>query len=677
MGNTPTVAKWYTTHARKDSQAMTVFRNAFPKKPHCELKVLIFCSTVSSILSSLAYSVTDSSKFKNEFCALQKQYSWFRPSSISISSGVKASFFVVELKVGKGIDDVVTFLIIRGTDSAEDWEFNASTEKADFRGARKAVHSGFDAFSDFIPLEMIKKHVRGMLVVAGHSLGGAAAEMAVLKQTEQTTDLMVITFGQPNVFAKELLQHSDRERAASVVRFFFANDPVPGITHNFGCEKACEHLVELTADANMEKKEEVPILGNRTWKELLETVSDPVQNHSMDRYKEQLLRVVQMSGGDDGHDPEFPEQAEFCISKCNVNTNYVQADGGEGSCRFKLKIEGDGENVGFVAADIKQHGEQLPGHSLQSIGYYYVTNEFIVDPGPGSPPITKQVERMVWEVVFDVTDVNFKSNELTLFLTNGFQKVTKEVKLCLQNVAVIGVPGAGKSHLVRGLKAIARREPIPTVQPIGASRATAAESEQFTEGKITYYEIAGVLGKDMTSQLEVHHEFWKKPPKVLILVWKYGDKEHPESTEGLKAFFGSVRANLDKNEIRVMLALTNCVEGGVDWDNEYDIFARQVLTQLSLPQQTCFFKVNSAQMTSVQPRGLKELHDRIMGIMAQDPSLKNAFQLIPIWKRIMGDSKVQGAGQVALCAAGIYKPAIAGPAAVVGAASILMSKTSS
>jgi len=380
-----------------------------------------------------------------------------------------------------------------------------------------------------------------------------------------------------------------------------------------------------------------------------------------------------MSGGDDGHNPEFPEQAEFCISKCNVNTAKVQADGGEGSCRFKLKIEGDGENVGFVAADIKQHGEQLPGHSLQSIGYYYVTNEFIVDPGPGSPPITKQVERMVWEVVFDVTDVNFKSNELTLFLTNGFQKVTKEVKLCLQNVAVIGVPGAGKSHLVRGLKGIARREPIPTVQPIGASRATAAESEQFTEGKITYYEIAGVLGKDMTSQMEVHHEFWKKPPKVLILVWKYGDKEHPESTEGLKAFFGKVGAYLDKNEIKVMLALTNCVEG--NFDHAYDSFAGQVLTELSLPQETCFFKVNSVQMTSVQPRGLKELHDHIMGIMAQDPSLKNAFELIPLWKRIMGDTNVQVAGTMTASAAGFYnRPAIAGTAAVVGATSILMSK---
>lgn len=188
------------------------------------------------------------------------------------------------------------------------------------------------------------------------------------------------------------------------------------------------------------------------------------------------------------------------------------------------------------------------------------------------------------------------------------------------------------------------------MQPIGASRATAAESEKFTEGKITYYEIAGVLGKDVETQMEVHNEFLKKPPKVLILVWKYGDKEHPESKEGLKAFFRSVHANLDKNEIRVILALTNCVEGEVgdaSWDNEYDNFARQVLAQLSLPQETHFFKVNSAQMRGVQPRGLKELHDHIMGIMAENPTLQNAFKLIPLWARIMRDRRVQTVGGVA------------------------------
>jgi len=335
----------------------------------------------------------------------------------------------------------------------------------------------------------------------------------------------------------------------------------------------------------MEIKRGVPILEKRKWKELLETVSDPVQNHSMDRYKEQLLRIVQMSGGDDQRDPELPKQARFCISKCNINTAYVFADGDEGLRKCKMKIKGDGENVGFVAAGIEQHGEQLPGHSLQSVGYNYVKEEYDVD---GPMAHTVQVERMVWEAVFGVTDVNFNSDVLTISLTNGFQKVSKEIEFYLQNVAVMGIPGAGKSHLVRGLKATARREPIPGVQPIGASRATAAESEKFTEGKITYYEIAGVLGKDMETQLEVHKEFLKKPPKVLVLVWKYGDKEHPESTEGLKAFFGSVHASLDKNEIRIVLALTNCVEGEVGdtfWDNEYDNFARQVLAQLSLPQE--------------------------------------------------------------------------------------------
>jgi len=115
----------------------------------------------------------------------------------------------------------------------------------------------------------------------------------------------------------------------------------------------------------------------------------------------------------------------------------------------------------------------------------------------------------------------------------------------------------------------------------------------------------------------------------------------------LKAFFGKVGAYLDKNEIRVILALTNCVEG--NFDHAYDSFAGQVLKELSLPQETCFFKVNSVQMTSVQPRGLKELHDHIMGIMAQDPSLKNAFELIPLWKRIMGDKRPSGGHHCCKC----------------------------
>jgi len=51
-------------------------------------------------------------------------------------------------------------------------------------------------------------------------------------------------------------------------------------------------------------------------------------------------------------------------------------------------------------------------------------------------------------------------------------------------------------------------------------------------------------------------------------------------------------------------------------------------------------------MRGVQPRGLKELHDHITGVMAEDPNLKNAFKLIPLWQRIIRDRRVQTVGGV-------------------------------
>jgi len=329
---------------------------------------------------------------------------------------------------------------------------------------------------------------------------------------------------------------------------------------------------------------------------------------------------VQMRGWDDEClrqcKPDLPKQVKFCISlKIQNACVFADSDG-----RFKMKFEGDGRNVGFVAAGIEQEGVQFPRHTLQSIGYDYETCQEVVGHNPVDVEVV-ETTKMVWSATFDVTDVNFKSDNLMTSLTDGFQTVTEKVEFYLQNVAVVGVASAGKSHLVRGLKAIARNEPVPGVAKVGVSRADTADSENFTEGKITYYEIAGILGKDMQTQMEVHNEFLKKPPKVLIAVFKYGDKDHHGSQEGLKAFFKNVLAKLTKNEVKVVLALTNCTEekGDEGWDRGYDESAKGVLQQLGLPAETHYFVVNSATSRGCEPRGLQELHNHIMGLMEETP----------------------------------------------------------
>lgn len=94
------------------------------------------------------------------------------------------------------------WLVFRGTDSLKDWAYNANFLPVRVQGSW--VHCGF-----WLAHRSLWKQIRKdlnpskRLVIVGHSLGGALAELSVLylkKQNFKHIDLY--TFGKPNVFAK-------------------------------------------------------------------------------------------------------------------------------------------------------------------------------------------------------------------------------------------------------------------------------------------------------------------------------------------------------------------------------------------------------------------------------------------------------------------------------------------
>lgn len=96
-----------------------------------------------------------------------------------------------------------TVLAYKGSAELTDWLINATAMPRPYAGAW--VHWGFACAHRSIWPEVRNELVRlgnRPLIVTGHSLGGALAELTMLMLGDYPAPVHLVTFGKPNVFAK-------------------------------------------------------------------------------------------------------------------------------------------------------------------------------------------------------------------------------------------------------------------------------------------------------------------------------------------------------------------------------------------------------------------------------------------------------------------------------------------
>ena len=92
-------------------------------------------------------------------------------------------------------------LCFRGTQQIRDWLFNLSAIPVPYAG--RLCHGGFVAAHASV-WGKIKKEIdpKKKLLITGHSLGGALAELSVAKLYKTHPHISLVTFGKPNTFFK-------------------------------------------------------------------------------------------------------------------------------------------------------------------------------------------------------------------------------------------------------------------------------------------------------------------------------------------------------------------------------------------------------------------------------------------------------------------------------------------
>lgn len=129
-------------------------------------------------------------------------------------------------------DSASIFIAFRGTDDLKDWLVNVDVHP------RKAewgyVHAGFDKAADLLWTE-IERVIRETRIsdptiwFAGHSLGGALALISAMKlfNSDITSSISVITFGQPSVGDPSFCDEFDHNLGSQTFRFVNCRDEVP------------------------------------------------------------------------------------------------------------------------------------------------------------------------------------------------------------------------------------------------------------------------------------------------------------------------------------------------------------------------------------------------------------------------------------------------------------------
>ncbi|CAH1778552.1 unnamed protein product [Owenia fusiformis] len=127
------------------------------------------------------------------------------------------------------------FIAFRGTNNFDDVlsDLKLFPKASDYEGR---LHAGFYEIAEMIPVETILQKYRGYrIVICGHSMGGAVAQIVALemlvqmdiKQIKDTTTCC-ISFGAPLVATKGVTEFVDKhEMASKFVNVINQGDPVP------------------------------------------------------------------------------------------------------------------------------------------------------------------------------------------------------------------------------------------------------------------------------------------------------------------------------------------------------------------------------------------------------------------------------------------------------------------
>jgi triacylglycerol lipase len=129
-------------------------------------------------------------------------------------------------------DQNVLIIAFRGTEMEchEDWQTDFQTKLVSSPDGR--IHRGFKQALDYVWEDILKKidefqDNKQNIWVAGHSLGGALATLAVDRLTEDEVDVSgLYTFGSPRVGDKDFAEHFDWKIKSRTFRFINDEDIV-------------------------------------------------------------------------------------------------------------------------------------------------------------------------------------------------------------------------------------------------------------------------------------------------------------------------------------------------------------------------------------------------------------------------------------------------------------------